>query len=143
MTANSKFVKLKDGFSRVEISMGHCLNSGNVLKQISYLFPLRRQITFYRKGSKASEWIWYVNNRWDSEGRRTDGTLTVQGIEHFSFMLEKNVNDVTLASQCKVIRQTSPSDISDIKMTGMLFPSISFLLEIFQYLIGNETKIHI
>lgn len=90
MTANSKFVKLKEDLYRVEIPMGHCLNSWNVLKQISYLFPLRRQITFHRKGSKASKWIWYVNNRrWDSEGRRTDGTLMVQGIQHFSFMLEK------------------------------------------------------
>jgi len=52
MTANSKFVKLKDELYRVENSMGHCLNAWNVLKQISYLFPLRRQITFHRKYQK-------------------------------------------------------------------------------------------
>lgn len=74
----------------MEIYMGQCLNSCSVQKRISYLNPSRRQITFHSRGSKASEWICDVNNtKWHGEGRRIDGALTVQGIQHFSFMLEK------------------------------------------------------
>lgn len=144
MKASSKSVELKHDLHKVEIFMGHHWNSWYVLKQISYLFPLGRQTTFHRKGSEASEWIWYVNNRrWDSEGRRTDGTLMVQRIQHFSLMPEKNVNYVTLASQCKVIRQTITKWYRWHLNGWDVIYFYLFLLEIFQYLIATETKIHI
>lgn len=47
-----------------------------------------------------------------------------------------------LPPSAKLSDRQSLSDTTDIKMAGMLFTSILFLLDTLHYLIANETKVH-